>query len=185
MPTSALAKDPTEKDYEYCLSLVGKSQALITQIEEYGTFASRLWEYEPAKVAAVLEKYRFEASLGLSLLQLEDDALNTPKRLAILFVQNYEIGRSASLDYAQQFLAEIKSEEMPLRKLEDTVNAQLGKDIWKCESAVRKIRRRIEGKALLQSELEKRMAGAILKFDKSDRISVAPLTEKRDPQHRL
>ncbi|MGR6429647.1 hypothetical protein ACU5AY_01880 [Rhizobium sp. PAMB 3174] len=43
--SNAYAASPSEDDFLSCLSLVAKAQSIMSEVEEYSTYAARLWGY--------------------------------------------------------------------------------------------------------------------------------------------
>ena len=169
----ANAASPSEDDFLSCLSLVAKAQSMMGEVEEYGTYASRLWGYEPVKIAETLEKYRFEASFGLLLHRYENNRIDDNKATSVAFKEVADTAQDANSDYASQFIALASATTDPLAETKALVQAQLGREIWKCEGAVRKLRYKIEEYAPLKAEMETRMQAARQKFEQSSPISIA------------
>jgi hypothetical protein len=172
MTSQAYAASPSEDDFLSCLSLVSKAQSLIFEVEEYGTYAARLWEYEPSKIVETLEKYRFEASFGLLLHRYENNQIDGNITIAAAFSETADAAQNANGDFPSQFIASARSAADPLAETKALVHAQLGREIWKCEGAVRKLRYKIEEYAPLKSEMEARMQAARQEFERSSPISI-------------
>ncbi|WP_299810477.1 hypothetical protein [uncultured Roseibium sp.] len=172
MASNANAASPSEDDFLACLSLVAKAQSMMSEVEEYSEYASRLWGYEPVKIADTLEKYRFEASFGLLLHRYENNRIDGNKATSVAFTEVADSSRKANVDYTAQLIASARSAADPLAETKALVQAQLGREIWKCEGAVRKLRYKIEAYAPLKAEMEARMQAARQEFEQSSPISI-------------
>ncbi|WP_289036545.1 hypothetical protein [uncultured Roseibium sp.] len=171
--SQAYAASPSEGDFLSCLSLVEKAQSMMSEVEEYGTFASRLWGYEPAKIAETLEKYRFEASIGLLFHRYESNLIDGDKATSVAFTEVADASGKANGNFSSQFIASARSAADPLAETKALVQAQLGREIWKCEGAVRKLRYKIEAYAPLKAEMEARIQAARQEFEQSSPVSIA------------
>lgn len=171
--SQAYAASPSEDDFLSCLSLVAKAQIMMSEVEEYGTYATRLWGYEPSKIAETLEKYRFEASFGLLFHRYENNLIDGNKAISVAFNEAADAAQDANGDYASEFISSARSTADPLAETKALVQAQLGREIWICEGAVRKLRYKIEEYAPLKAEMEARMQAARHEFEQSSPVSIA------------
>lgn len=169
----ARADSPTEGDFLVCLSVVSKAQGMIGAVQEYGMHGSQLWGYEPARIMETLEKYRFEASFFLLLERYENGEVygDEPYHL-IVSKLNAQVNEPTS-EYVAQVIEKARAADNPVAEVGAVAHAHLGRDIWKCESAVYGLRYKIEEHPKIRKALEDSMIKARMAFKASPPVSIA------------